>query len=114
VRRTSGEAHAVDDESSGVEPEGFREFVSSSPLDDGEEISLSLLGGGSSRATEGLVAGNGMVLVEAAEAAERSVLRAVEKASSLPFGSDVGPTEEAGEGLEASIRDRTDRTLFLF
>ena len=90
--------------------------MSSSTLDEGEGRSLSLLGGGSSRATEGFVAGNGMVLVEAAEAAERSVLRAVEKASSRAFGSDVDPTEEAvaEEGLEASIRDRTDSTVFLF
>ena len=90
--------------------------MSSSPLDEGEGISLSLLGGGSSRATEGFVVGNGTVLVEATEAAERSVLRAVEKVSSLPFGSDVDPTEEvaAEEGLEASISERTDNTVFLF
>ena len=90
--------------------------MSSSPLDDGEVISLSLLGGGSSRTTEEFVAGNGMVLVEAAEAAERSVLRAVEKASSLPVELDADPAEGvvAEEGLGASIRDRTDNTVFLF
>jgi len=91
-------------------------FVSSSPLDEGEGRSLSLLGGGGSRTTEGFVVGIEVVLVEAVEAAERRDFRAVAKASSLPFGSDVGPTEEvvAEEDLEASIRDRTDRTVFLF
>ena len=77
---------------------------------------MSLSGGGASRATGGFVAGIGLVLVEAAEAAERRLFRAVAKASSVPFELDIDPTEEAvaEEGLEASIRDRTDRTEFLF
>ena len=116
MRRTSGEAHTVDDESSGVEPvEGFGVFVSSSPLDEGEVRSLSLLGGGASRAAGGFVVGIELVLVEAVEAAERRVFSAVVNASSFPFGSDVDPSEEdAEDDLEASMRDITDRTVFLF
>ena len=117
TRRTSGEAHAVDDESSGVEPaECFGVFVSSSPLDEGEGRSLCLLVGGASRATGGFVVGIEVALVEATEAAERRVFKAVAKLSSPPFGSDVDPTEEmfAEAGLEASMRDRTDNTEFLF
>jgi hypothetical protein len=114
---TSGEGHVADDESSGVEPaEGFGVFVSSSPLDEGEGRSLSLLGGGASRATGGFVVEIEFVLVEATEAAERSPFSAVTKTSSLPFESDVDATEEelAEVVLEASIRDRTDSTEFLF
>jgi hypothetical protein len=100
-----------------VEPaEGFGVTVSSSPLDEGEGRSFCLLGGGASRATGGVVAVIGLVLVEAVEAAERRLFNAVANASSVPFELDVDPTEEvvAGEDLEASIRDRTDRTEFLF
>ena len=117
MRCNCGEAHEVDDESSGVEPaEGFGVIVSSSPLDEGEGRSLALLCGGASRATEGCVVGNGFVLVEAAEAAERRLFSAVAKASSVPFELDVDPTEEvvAEENLEPSIRDKTDSTEFLF
>lgn len=106
----------MDDESSGVEPaEGFGVLVSSSPLDEGEGRSLGLVGGGASRAT-GFLAGIGFAFVEAEEAADRRLLSAVAKASSLPFESGVDPTEEvvAEEDLEASIRDRTDSTEFLF
>lgn len=117
MRRTSGEPHVRDVESSGVEPaEGFGVIVSSSPLDEGEGRSFSLLGGGAIRATGGFVVGIGFALVEAAEAAERRLLNATAKTSSVPFGLDVEPAEEVGaeEGLEASIRDRTERTEFLF
>lgn len=115
--RTSGEANAWDDESSGVEPaEGLGVIVSSSPLDEGEGRSFNLLSGGASRATRGFVAEIGLMFVEAAEAAERRLFSAVAKVSSVPFELDIDPTEDAvaEEGLEASIRDRTDRTEFLF
>ena len=116
VRRTSGETHAVDDESSGDEPaDGFGVFVSSSPLDEGEGRSLSLLGGGARSPTGGFATGVEFVL-EATEAAERRLLSAVAKTSSPPFESDADPTEElvAEVDLEASIRDSTDSTVFLF
>lgn len=116
-RRTSGEAHAVDDESSGVETvAGFQEMLSSSPLDKGEEGSLPLLGGGASRVASGFVGGFEFVPTEAAEAAERRLFSAVAKASSVPFELCVDPAEEpVSEGdLEAFIRERTDRTEFLF
>ena len=115
IRCTSGETHAVDDESSGDEPaDGFGVFVSSSPLDEGEGRSLSLLGGGASKATGGFTTGVEFVL-EATEAAERRLLSAVAKTSSPPFDSDADPTEEvvAEMVLEASIRDSTDSTVFL-
>ena len=100
-----------------MEPaEGFGVIVSSSPLDGGEGRSSSLLGGGPSRATGRFVAGIGFVFVEAAEAAEMREFSAVAKVSPALSELDVDPTEEAvaEEGLEASIRDRTDRTEFLF
>ena len=55
-------------------------------------------------------------MLEATEAAERRLLSAVVKTSSPPFESDVDPTEEvvAEVDLEASIRDSTDYTVFLF
>jgi len=89
--------------------------VSSSPLDEGEGRSLSLLGGGASRAG-GVGVGIGFVLVGVIEAAERRLFSAAAKASSVPFELGADPTEEvvADEDLEASIRDRTDRTEFLF
>ena len=95
-----------------MEPaEGFGVIASSSPLDEGEGRSFSLLGGGASRATGGFIVGIGFALVEAAEAAERRLLSAAAKASSVTFELDVEVAAE--EGLEASIRDRTDRTEFL-
>ena len=116
TRRTSGEAHAVDDESSGVSPEGFGVFTSSSPLDEGEGRSLSLFGGGGSRAAGVLIVGTEFELVEAAEAAERRLFSAVAKTSSLAFGSGIDPIEEvvAEEDLGPSIRDKTESTVFLF
>jgi hypothetical protein len=114
IRDTSGEAYAVDDESSGVEPaEGFDGFVSSSPLDEGEETSL---GGGASKATGGLVVEIELVVVEAAEAAERRLFSAVAKTSSVPLELDVGSADEgvSEEDLEPSMRDSTDSTEFLF
>ena len=91
-------------------------IVSSSPLDEGEGRSLSLLGGGGSRATGGFDVGIEFTLVEATEAAERRLFSAVAKTSSVPFELDADPTEEvvAEEDLEASMRDRTDNTEFLF
>lgn len=100
-----------------MEPaEGFGVTVSSSPLDEGEGRSFSLSGGGASSATGRFVGGTGFALVEAAEAAERRLFSAVAKASSASFELGVDPTEEVAteEDLEASIRDKTDRTEFLF
>lgn len=117
TRRTSGEAHAVEDESSGVElAEGFGLTKSSSPLDEGEGRSLTLLGGGASRAAGWFVGGIKLVLVEATEAAEMRLFSAVAKVSSVPFKLGVDPLEElvVEEGLEASMKDKTDRTEFLF
>ena len=75
-----------------------------------------MLGGAVSRATGGFGMGVEFVLVEAAEAADKRLFSAIAKTSSLPFGLDVDPAEEvvAEEDLEASIRDRTDSTEFLF
>ena len=54
-------------------------------------------------------------MLEATEAAERRLLSAVAKTSSPPLESDADPTEVvAGVDLEASIRDSTDSTVFLF
>ena len=103
IRRTSGETHAVDDESSGDEPtDGFGVFVSSSPLDEGEGRSLSLPGGGAGSATGRFTTGVEFAL-EAIDAAERRLLSAVAKTPSPPFESDVDPTEEvvAEVNLEA-------------
>lgn len=114
-RRTSGEAHAVDDESSGVETVVGFEVVLSSSLDTGEEGSLPLLGGRASRDAGEFVGGFEFVPAEA-EAAERRPFSAVAKASSVPFELYADPAEEPAteEVLEVSIRDRTDRTEFLF
>ena len=91
----------------------FEATQSSPPLDEGEEMSLE---GGASRVTEVFVGGIEFVLVEAVEAAERRRFSAVVKAPSVPFELDACPPEEpvAEEDSEASMRDKTDNTEFLF
>jgi hypothetical protein len=117
TRRTSGEENATGEESSGVEPaNGFEIAVSSSPLDEGEGRSLTLLGGGASRATGECVEGERFAFVEATEAAERRLFSAVAKVSGVLFEFDADPTEGplVEEDLDPSIRDSTDSTEFLF
>ena len=116
IRPTSSEMYVVDDKSSAIEPaEGFGVFVSPSPLDEGEGMSSSLLGG-AGKAAGGFTTGVEFVLVEATESTERSLFSAVAKASSAPLESGTDPTEEivAGADLEASIRGGTESTMFLF
>ena len=74
-----------------------------------------MLGGGARSPTGGFVTGVEFVL-EATEAAKRRLLSAMAKTSSPPFKSDADPTEEVVTKvvLEASIRDSTDSTMFLF
>lgn len=75
-----------------------------------------MLGGGASRTAGEFVEEIELALVEAAEAAEMRVFSAVAKASSVPFELGVALLEEpVVEGdLEASMRDKTESTEFLF
>jgi hypothetical protein len=100
-----------------VEPASSLEVaISSSPLDEGEEMSSTFLGGGTRRAADDFVGGIKFVLVGVVDAAERRRCNAVEKAPSVPFELDACPSEEpvAEEDSEASMRDKTDKTEFLF
>ena len=116
VHRTSSKMYAVNYESSGDKPaDSFGVFVSSSSLDEGEGRSLSLLDGGARSPTGGFTTGVEFMLGVTA-AVERRLLSAMVKTSLPPFESDADPTEEvvAEVDLEASIRDSTDSTVFLF